>query len=166
VTDGAGDLSYRALAGRIENLAGVMAGQGIGRGARVGVCLPRTRDLPVAMLATLRTAAAYIPLDPSYPTQRLAAIIADAGPTVVIADPRTAKNLPRDTPLLFIEPSDVAPEAVTLASAPDDDLAYIIHTSAPRADRSALKSSAGRSRISWARCGPSCGCPLTMLCSP
>lgn len=106
-----------------------MAGQGIGRGARVGVCLPRTRDLPVAMLATLRTAAAYIPLDPSYPTQRLAAIIADAGPTVVIADPRTAKNLPRDTPLLFIEPSDVAPEAVTLASAPADDLAYIIHTS-------------------------------------
>ena len=129
VTDAAGDLSYRALAGRIENLAGVMAGQGIGRGARVGVCLPRTRDLPVAMLATLRTAAAYIPLDPSYPTQRLAAIIADAGPTVVIADPRTAKNLPRDTPLLFIEPSDVAPEAVTLASAPADDLAYIIHTS-------------------------------------
>ena len=129
LTDAAGDLSYRALAGRMENLAGVMAGQGIGRGARVGVCLPRTRDLPVAMLATLRTAAAYIPLDPSYPTQRLAAIIADAGPTVVIADPRTAKNLRRDTPLLFIEPSDVAPAAVTLASAPADDLAYIIHTS-------------------------------------
>ena len=129
VTDAAGDLSYRALAGQIENLAGVMAGQGIGRGARVGVCLPRTRDLPVAMLATLRTAAAYIPLDPSYPTQRLAAIIADAGPTVVIAIHSTAKNLPRDTPLLFIEPSDVAPAAVTLASAPADDLAYIIHTS-------------------------------------
>ncbi|HEY6704572.1 MAG TPA: amino acid adenylation domain-containing protein [Xanthobacteraceae bacterium] len=129
VTDAAGDLSYRALVRRIERLAGVMAGQGIGRGARVGICLPRTRDLPVAMLATLRTAATYIPLDPSYPTQRLAAIIADAEPTVVIADPRTAQNLPGDTPLLFIEPSDVAPEAVAFAPAEADDLAYIIHTS-------------------------------------
>jgi amino acid adenylation domain-containing protein len=129
VTDVAGDLGYGDLVRRIERLAGVMAGQGIGRGARVGICLPRTRDLPVAMLATLRTAATYIPLDPSYPTQRLAAIIVDAGPTVVIADPRTAKNLPGDTPLLFIEPSDVAPEAVALALAEADDLAYIIHTS-------------------------------------
>src|SRR5262245_32352682 len=106
-----------------------MAGQGIGRGARVGVSLPRTRDLPVAMLASLRTGAAYIPLDPSYPTQRLAAIIADARPTVVIADPRTARNLPGDTPLLLVEPSDVVPEAVALPPADADDLAYIIHTS-------------------------------------
>ena len=115
---------------RIESLAGVMAGQGIGRGARVGVCLPRTRDLPVAMLATLRTAAAYIPLDPSYPDatprRHHRGCGADASSSRIA---RTAKNLPRDTPLLFIEPSDVAPEAVTLASAPADDLAYIIHTS-------------------------------------
>jgi non-ribosomal peptide synthetase component F len=129
VADAAGDLSYRALVRRIECLAGVMAGQGIGRGARVGICLPRTRDLPVAMLATLRTAATYIPLDPSYPTQRLAAIIADAEPTVVIADPRTAQNLPGDTPLLFIEASDVAPQPGAFAPAEADDLAYIIHTS-------------------------------------
>jgi amino acid adenylation domain-containing protein len=129
VTDVKGDLSYRVLVQQIERLACMMAERGIGRGARVGICLPRTRDLPIAMLATLQAAATYVPLDPSYPRQRLATIIADAAPTIVIADPRTAANLPSDAPLLFIDPSDVAPEAVALATAKADDLAYIIHTS-------------------------------------
>jgi amino acid adenylation domain-containing protein len=129
VTDAEGDLCYRALVQQIERLAGILAAEGIGRGARVGICLPRTRDLPIAMLATLQTAATYIPLDPSYPRQRLAAIIADARPTVVIADPRTAESLPSDTPLLFIASSDVTPEAIALPPAEAGDLAYIIHTS-------------------------------------
>src|SRR5207237_4140853 len=67
--------------------------------------------------------------DPSYPRQRLAAIIADAAPTIVIADPRTAANLPSDAPLLFIDGCGAAPEAVVLATKTADDLAYIIHTS-------------------------------------
>ena len=129
VTDAEGDLCYRALVQQIERLAGTMAGRGIGRGARVGICLPRTRDLPIAMLATLRTSATYIPLDPSYPRQRLAAIIADARPTVVIADPRTVENLPSGASFLFIDPSDAAPEAVALPPNEADELAYIIHTS-------------------------------------
>ena len=129
MTDAAGDLSYRALLRRIERLAGAMAGQGIGRGARVGICLPRTRDLPVAMLATLSTGAAYVPLDPSYPKQRLAAIIADAKPSVVIVDRQTAARFPGGAPLLFIEVSDDAPEGFAPVPAAADDLAYIIHTS-------------------------------------
>jgi amino acid adenylation domain-containing protein len=129
VTDAEGNLCYRALVQQIERLAGIMAARGVGRGARVGICLLRTRDLPIAMLATLRIAATYIPLDPSYPRQRLAAIIADAKPTVVIADPGTAASLPGDAPLLFVDPSEVAPEMAALPPANADDLAYIIHTS-------------------------------------
>src|SRR5207302_1113057 len=90
VSDARGELTYAGLLDRVRRLAGVMAERGIGRGARVGVCLERSRDLPVALLATLSTGAAYVPLDPSYPRQRLAAVIADSKPSTILVDGRSA----------------------------------------------------------------------------
>jgi amino acid adenylation domain-containing protein len=129
VSDASGELSYRDLLRRIERLAAALVQRGVGRGTAVGICLPRTRDLPAAMLATLATGAAYVPLDPAYPERRLAAVIADAKPSVVIVDRQTAAGLPGSTPFLFIDAADGALGAFAAAAATPDDLAYIIHTS-------------------------------------
>jgi amino acid adenylation domain-containing protein len=129
VSDASGELSYRDLLRRVDMLAAAMVQRGVGRGAAVGICLPRTRDLPAAMLAALATGAAYVPLDPTYPEQRLAGIVADAKPSVVIADRQTAARLPSSAPFLFIDAADGAPGAFAAGAVVPDDLAYIIHTS-------------------------------------
>jgi amino acid adenylation domain-containing protein len=129
LTDAFGEMSYRSLRRRVRRLAGALAARAIGVGTRVGICLPRTSELPVAMLATLSTGAAYVPLDPSYPKQRLAAIIEDVRPSVVIVDRHTMSRLPAGAPVLFNDAGDDAPERPVPSRAADGDLAYIIHTS-------------------------------------
>jgi amino acid adenylation domain-containing protein len=129
VSDAAGDLSYRTLLRRIDGLASTMANRGIGRGSRVAICLGRTRELPIALLATLATGAAYIPLDPSYPRARLAAIIDDAKPDIVVADRDGVALLPADTSALLAESCVEAATAFASARIEANDLAYIIHTS-------------------------------------
>src|SRR4051794_10717866 len=68
----AGDtrLSFRELDERTAGLAAALTGQGVGRGDRVGISLPRGAELVVALLATWRAGAAYVPLDPGYPADR------------------------------------------------------------------------------------------------
>ena len=71
-------LTYAELEARANRLARHLLGLGLGRGARVGICLPRTPDYLVAVLAVLKAGAAYVPLDPAYPAERLAGMAADA----------------------------------------------------------------------------------------
>ncbi|KAA6213482.1 amino acid adenylation domain-containing protein [Streptomyces albofaciens JCM 4342] len=80
-------LSYAALDARAERLARALRAEGAGPGRLVAVALPRSTDLVVALLAVLRTGAAYLPLDPASPPDRLTAILADAAPALVIANP-------------------------------------------------------------------------------
>jgi amino acid adenylation domain-containing protein len=117
------------LLDRIARVAGALAERGLGRGSRVGICLGRSRDLPIAMLAALSTGAAYVPLDPSYPRQRLAAMIADASPDIVIADRSSAAALPGGVPLLLTDSLAQTGAAFSPVAARPDDLAYVIHTS-------------------------------------
>ncbi|MGN9909269.1 amino acid adenylation domain-containing protein [Phytohabitans sp. LJ34] len=72
-------LSFAELDERTARLAAMLRAQGIGPGDRVGVSLPRGVDLVVAPLAVWRAGAAYVPLDPGYPAERLAFMAADAG---------------------------------------------------------------------------------------
>ena len=82
------------------------------------------------MLATLSTGAAYVPLDPSYPEQRLAAIIADAKPSVVIVDRQTvARSSRRHTAPAHRARLMTRRKASFRFRRQPDDLAYIIHTS-------------------------------------
>ncbi|MFG3229967.1 Pls/PosA family non-ribosomal peptide synthetase [Kitasatospora sp. NPDC048194] len=84
---GDGVLDYRSLMGRVEALAGVLAGHGIGRGDRVGVRVPSgTADLYVAILAVLRCGAAYVPVDAEDPQERADLVFGDAGVCAVVGE--------------------------------------------------------------------------------
>ncbi|MGI5430034.1 amino acid adenylation domain-containing protein [Streptomyces sp. CA-179760] len=123
-------LTYHELDARAEQLASRLTALGAGPERVVGIALPRTAELVVAVLAVLKSGAAYLPLDPAYPADRLAYIVADARPVVVLATAETAGALPEGTPLL--DPgSAVAEQQSRLSprSLTPDNLAYITYTS-------------------------------------
>ena len=72
-------LSYAELDAKVNQLARALRARGIGRGQLVGLCLARSPDMIVSQLAVLRSGAAYVPLDPSYPADRLRYMAEDAG---------------------------------------------------------------------------------------
>ncbi len=123
-------LSYRELDRRAEALARELGRQGIGRGDLVGLFAERSAELVVAILGILKAGAAYLPLDPSYPRERLALMLGDVGAPLVLVQPDLAGLLPagdaRTMPL--VPPvSEAGPWPGGGATA--DDLAYVIHTS-------------------------------------
>ncbi|MFF7381091.1 amino acid adenylation domain-containing protein [Streptomyces massasporeus] len=133
VASDAGELTYREMSARARAIARELAALGVHRGDLVGLCLPRTLDLPVAMLATWMAGTAYVPLDPAHPKARLDQMVSDSGLSVVISSntlrdaltdgPRvlsvediTEPGHPDDTALLAPDPSD--PAFVTYTSSP------------------------------------------------
>jgi non-ribosomal peptide synthetase component F len=66
-----GSLSYAELNGRANQVARYLAGRGVGPGARIGVCCERTFELIVGVYGILKAGAAYVPMDPAYPGERL-----------------------------------------------------------------------------------------------
>jgi len=126
-------LTYRALNQQANQLAHYLQAHGVGPETLVGVCLERTVDLVVALLAVLKAGGAYIPMDPTYPADRLAFLVADGAPLVLITHSSLAHRLPAAAPSLCLDL--VAPQ---LAYQPDhnptpeltlDNLAYVIYTS-------------------------------------
>ncbi|MFC9679241.1 amino acid adenylation domain-containing protein [Streptomyces sp. NPDC056948] len=128
VLDRGNHLTYRELDARADQLAARLAALGAGPERVVGIALPRTAELIVGVLAVLKSGAAYLPLDPAYPADRLAYIVADARPVVVLATAETAGALPEGTPLL-----DPGREVSHQAGAPThlspSNLAFITYTS-------------------------------------
>jgi amino acid adenylation domain-containing protein len=78
VCEGA-QLSYRELLGQASQLTGYLQGRGVGPGVAVGVCLERSVDQVVALLAVLRAGGAYVPLDPATPDERIRYVVRDTG---------------------------------------------------------------------------------------
>ena len=108
-------LSYAELNARANRLAHFLIRQGVRPGAIVGISPPRSFDMLVALLATLKAGAAYLPLDPSYPQARLQAMIADAQPALVLDSQLIDTSLyPDHNPAVLITP---------------DHLAYVLYTS-------------------------------------
>ncbi|MDI5965470.1 non-ribosomal peptide synthetase/type I polyketide synthase [Streptantibioticus silvisoli] len=119
----------RLTYGELDQLSGRMAGRlrelGAGAGTVVAVCLDKSPELVASLLAVLRAGAAYLPLDPDHPAERLAQLAADARAVLVIADRPGRFGTP------VVTPADLA-AAVAQAPGPavDPDLpAYVIHTS-------------------------------------
>src|SRR6185436_6717665 len=79
-------LTYRELNARASELAGRLRRLGVGPETVVGVRLPRKAELIVSLLGVLKSGAAYLPLDPSYPEERIAFMMADAGAAVVVEE--------------------------------------------------------------------------------
>jgi amino acid adenylation domain-containing protein len=127
VSAGMGALDYRELWGRSLGLALRLRALGAGRGARVGVHVGRDLHLPVALLGVLASGAAYVPMDPEFPEERLGWMARDAGVRIVVSDaplPRGLGELER------LDPREPAP--APQAPLPDvdaADLAYVIYTS-------------------------------------
>jgi amino acid adenylation domain-containing protein/non-ribosomal peptide synthase protein (TIGR01720 family) len=100
-------LTYDALNVRANRLAHQLIHRGVGPERLVGLCLARSVELVVALLAVLKAGAAYLPLDPDYPEARLAYMLADASPALVLSTnavrtrlPQTVEVLGLDTPQL------------------------------------------------------------------
>ncbi|GGW11093.1 non-ribosomal peptide synthetase [Streptomyces libani subsp. rufus] len=120
LTDGRRTWSYRELAARADRLAAHLVRRGAGPDRVVALVLPRSMELIAAELAVARAGAAFLPVDPAYPAERRALMLADAAPAVTLDDPRTVRDL--------LDTGDGAgPGAGTEADA--DHAAYVIYTS-------------------------------------
>ncbi len=114
---------FDAAAGRVA--AGLVA-QGVTPGALVAICLERNFSMVVAMLGVIKAGAAYLPLDPRYPLQRLRETVADASPAVVIVEPESALPGLR---MQQLQADQLEGPWVTDVPASPADLAYVIYTS-------------------------------------
>ncbi|WP_164557810.1 amino acid adenylation domain-containing protein [Massilia atriviolacea] len=127
-------LSYRELNERANRLAHYLRTRGAGPGQRVALCLERSLEMVVAILAVLKAGAAYVPLDPSYPPERLAFMAADSAPVLLLT--QDGIDLPGalaavrldgpERPWQSMPATDLAPAQLGLTPA---HLAYVIYTS-------------------------------------
>ena len=134
VVCGERSLSYRELDLASNRLANELQRRGIGHASRVAICLDRSADLVVALLAVLKAGGAYIPLDPAYPSARLAQIVEDALPAAVLTRQVARERLPASAALIILLDADAGiierqPESPPAWSASPEDLAYVIYTS-------------------------------------
>ena len=119
-------LTFAELDRRAGRLAGRLVAEGVGPGVLVGVCLRRSAELVVALLAVARAGGAYVPLDPDFPQRRLALMLADCGAPVILTDPALAAALPRHAATVVCV--DEAADGGGSPAGPDD-LAYVVYTS-------------------------------------
>ncbi|HEX8087723.1 MAG TPA: condensation domain-containing protein, partial [Blastocatellia bacterium] len=127
-------LSYRQLNERANQLAHHLRARGVGPEVLVAICMERTPDLIVGLLAILKAGGAYVPLDPAYPEERLAMMLADARPALVLAHGRTVNNLPTSAAALVCmdsERSRIEERSKDNPRVPvaPRNLAYMIYTS-------------------------------------
>ncbi|MFI2235784.1 amino acid adenylation domain-containing protein, partial [Streptomyces chrestomyceticus] len=142
VADEAVRMTYAQVEAAANRLARVLLGRGAGPRQVVALALPRTADLVVAVLAVLKCGAAYLPVDPGHPAERVALLLRDAAPAAVLTAREVAGGLPAESgaPVILLDDDRTrrlldraAPAPVTDADRggrPDPrDGAYIIHTS-------------------------------------
>ncbi|MET8527527.1 amino acid adenylation domain-containing protein [Micromonospora sp. NPDC005172] len=130
--DGDQTLDYAEVDRRANHLAGRLLRLGIGAETLVGICLADTTAWVIAALATLKVGAAYLPLDPGYPPERLALMCQDAEPGVVLHAAALADRLPDDgTPRIAVDrlPVEDGPAAPPAVPVHPDQLAYVMYTS-------------------------------------
>ncbi|MER6737727.1 amino acid adenylation domain-containing protein [Streptomyces puniciscabiei] len=132
-------LTYGELNARANRLARHLVARGVGPESLVGICLERSAELVVALLAVLKAGGAYLPIDPDSPADRIAYIVQDAQPVLLVTTSTnaTAQDLAQDLPLVHLD------DAEAFAGQPDADLtdaerlaalrpahpAYVIYTS-------------------------------------
>ncbi|MES2936894.1 MAG: amino acid adenylation domain-containing protein [Pseudomonadota bacterium] len=124
-------LSYRALNEAANRLAHELRNRGVGPDQRVALCLERSPEMVIAVLAVLKAGGCYVPLDPAYPQQRLAHMLADAAPRLLLTQERLCDRLPAsDVPRLRLDAAWSNRPASNLAVAiHPDNLIYVIYTS-------------------------------------
>jgi amino acid adenylation domain-containing protein len=126
-------LTYAELDGRANALARRLQAHGVRPGINVGLCVPRTLALPVALLGIQKAGGAYVPLDPDYPAARLDFMLADSGARVLITADGCAAKLAVPDHVTVLDAGmcldETAPAAELAGSATQQDIAYVIYTS-------------------------------------
>ncbi|WP_432074135.1 amino acid adenylation domain-containing protein [Streptomyces wuyuanensis] len=133
-------LSYGTLRASANRLARLLVAHGCGPGQRVALALPRDERLPLAVWAVLNSGAAYVPIDPGHPAERVRYLVEDARPVLAVTDRAGAAVLPDRLPrvvlddpeteaaLLGLDDGDLT-DADRRAPLRPDDAAYVIYTS-------------------------------------
>jgi len=137
VSDSTCTLTFAELDRRSRALAGELRTRGVTAGVLVGVCAERSAELVVALVAVVKAGAAYVPIDPEYPADRVAFMLEDAGVPVLLAQQRVAQALPPHAAqivlldgvadALWVDPTSA--RALPLPVPAPDHSAYMIYTS-------------------------------------
>nr|WP_318654561.1 non-ribosomal peptide synthetase [Pseudomonas sp. MWU13-2100] len=138
VVDEKGSLTYDALNRQANRIAHRLIGLGIGPDDRVAICVDRSLEMVAGLLGILKAGAAYVPLDPDYPIDRLTYMLENCAPAVVLTQEALRAVLPpSDVPVLLLDPEHAGGEG--FLSQPDtnpqrsevrpEHLAYVIYTS-------------------------------------
>ncbi|WP_327364780.1 non-ribosomal peptide synthetase/type I polyketide synthase [Streptomyces sp. NBC_01296] len=136
LVDAGRDWTYRRVVSRAAAMAGHLRSAGAGPGTLVGIHLPRSADLVVAVLATWLAGSAYVPLDPEYPQARLEHVVRDSGLLLVISTREGAAAIADDRIEVLL--ADAFPESAEQGELPGEEaaaaaalssLAYVIYTS-------------------------------------
>ena len=123
--------TYRELEEAANRVAHLLAGQGVGPGKCVALLVSRSAEAIVAILAVLKTGAAYLPIDPALPAARIGFMVADAAPIAAITTTGLADRLDgHDLLVIDVEDPRVDTQPSTALPGPaPDDIAYLIYTS-------------------------------------
>ena len=126
-------IDYQSLDARANRLAHKLQALGVGPEVRVGVCMRRTPDMLVGLLAILKAGGAYVPLDPDYPQERLLHMLDDSRAAVLLTEPEAQAMLPAtlSAQVLLVEEGTASdcPSTAPLAKISSQNLAYVIYTS-------------------------------------
>ncbi len=130
-------LTYGELNARANRLAHHLRAQGVGAETLVGICVERSPEMVVGLLGILKAGGAYVPLDPSYPRQRLAFMLQDAGVAALLTQSQLLDRLPPTTARVICLDRDWTEIGAQPSDNPDspgspvraDNLAYVIYTS-------------------------------------
>ncbi|PTA47253.1 non-ribosomal peptide synthetase [Micromonospora sp. RP3T] len=151
-------LSYAELNTAANRLARLLVARGAGPETRVALALPRSCELVVAMLAVLKSGAAYVPVDTAYPAGRIGYLLADAAPALVVATADTAALVPGDALVLDGEigadqPGDDLTDTDRVAALRPDHPAYVLYTSGStgRPKGVVVEHRAVTAYLAWAR---------------
>jgi amino acid adenylation domain-containing protein len=157
-------LTYLALNSRANRLARYLRGFGVEPGSRVALCMERSPDIVVSLLAVLKAGGAYVPVDPSYPAERLRFMLEDSSPVVVLTDEESEPYLSEMSGKrpLTIDVRNDSPHWDTLSAnnlptqetgVSPDHLAYLIYTSGStgRPKRVMVHHQALCNYVTWAR---------------
>ena len=130
VVGGERSWTYRELNERATEIARQLQHLGVKTEERVGICVDRSLDMTAAVLGVLKAGGAYVPLDPSYPGERIALMVRDAGARVVLTQSWLKEQLPaRIERVVCLDEQWEAPEQYEPRVVSPDNLAYVIYTS-------------------------------------
>ena len=127
-----GTLSYRELDAAANRLAHLLAEHGVGPDVPVALCLARGPAVVVGMLAAWRAGGGYVPLDPTWPAERLATMAADSGAPVLVTHRAARVTLPGDWQVIDLDTAGLGAWPATPPDVPPPDpdaLAYLLYTS-------------------------------------